>query len=339
MPRSSRSAPVAEPAGSRGAGLVGALWLVTCACVAPPTEAETAERATLALRDAEPSEDDAVVALVRAPVACGRVPALHCTGTVVAPRAVLTAAHCVLGSSLPRLWVAAGAELAARARFHEVVELLAHPGYDAATKVNDVALVLLAEPILDVAPLPLGGKALDSSDVGRRLRVVGYGHPGDDPIDGVRRRGTTVVSSADAQWIETNPGPSLPCDGDSGGPLLARNADGTERVVGVTSWGDPACLHYAGSTQLASHLAFLGAGLDRARALPPSVESMTIVCDGAAATPDAATSPAAPPRRLPEGCNAGATAHPLGCAALPLLLAALRRRRAASRRSSAASVR
>ncbi len=303
---------------SRRARLAG-LVLAPCvasACAAPATEAETA----LPLRDAEASTDSAVVALVRTPTACGSLPSIRCTGTLVGPRAVLTAAHCLDGLTPDTLAVADGADLAVARRVHAVAELLRHPTYTPEPLANDLALVVLAEPITDLAPLPLATAAIGPADVGRSVRVVGYGHPGDGPIDGIRRQGTNVVQSADDGSFLTVPGPALACNGDSGGPLLAQGTDGVERVAGVTSWGDTLCVSEASNVQVAAHLGFLGSALERARTAPVTGPPATSCPD---AVPDAAPPPDAGSARLLGGCAAVATSRRGAGESRALLLAGL----------------
>jgi secreted trypsin-like serine protease len=54
------------------------------------------------------------------------------------------------------------------------------------------------------------------------------------------------------------------CSGDSGGPALYRDPDGTSLVVGVTSYGDATCTSYGVDTRVDVFLDFVSA----ASALP-----------------------------------------------------------------------
>ncbi len=89
-----------------------------------------------------PSTDDAVVAFVQRPV-CSDEFTVACTGTLIAPQVVLTAAHCVVGKSA--LEVHVGAPVGT-GTFIRVTEAITHPMFDDATHAYDIAIVRLAEP-------------------------------------------------------------------------------------------------------------------------------------------------------------------------------------------------
>jgi hypothetical protein len=75
------------------------------------------------------------------------------------------------------------------------------------------------------------------------------------------------------------PGPALPCNGDSGGPVLL-----AEELAGVVAFGDPACAATNTSTRIDIHLAtFVDPALARiAAAAPvsrPNAEHACTACD------------------------------------------------------------
>lgn len=180
-----------------------------------------------------PAPDPAVVALVRGNQ-------LVCTGTVIAPHVVLTAAHCV--SPLPE--VVLGDSLAGA--HHVVAVAIVAPGFDAATLAQDAALLVTVDA-LGVAPLPTA-TSLGALATGSTIRIVGYGATvaGDDTPP-VRRAGTSRVDAIDDR-IHSSGAPEQTCEGDSGGPAMF---DG--RVVGIASAGDAACTSYAIHTRVDLH--------------------------------------------------------------------------------------
>ena len=198
-----------------------------------------------------PSGDAAVVALAQGDT-------LVCSGTVIAPQAVLTAAHCVTGSTLPD--VAVGDALAGATR-HPTLAALVHPGFDPVSLDHDLA-VLIVEPTLGIAPLPFA-TALDGAAPGATIRVVGYGWTvANDTAPPARRTGTSTIDSIDALRIVSHAAPSQACEGDSGGPALFDGGSG-ERVLGVASSGDPSCTQFARHTRVDVHADFLDDVLSR----------------------------------------------------------------------------
>jgi hypothetical protein len=161
-----------------------------------------------------------------------------CSGTLIATDVVLTAAHCV---ELPPTTVFFGSDAAAAGDRVGVIAHVAHPAFEAIRVENDVALLLLERPPSAATPAVWMGSAPTGSWVGAEVRLVGFGlaAPG-APAQGEKRAGMAHVDAAGDTDLHLTPSPSLPCLGDSGGPVLAG-----ERVVGVVSSGDPGCSDHA----------------------------------------------------------------------------------------------
>jgi hypothetical protein len=165
---------------------------------------------------------------------------LVCTATLVAPRVLLTAAHCLPDGALPAAYFGESPQSGAA-----TVALLAavrHPGFDPTTLTNDLAMALLAEASpAGATPWPLPSAPLGPGSIGIPLRLVGFGRTGpDDTTPAQKRQGTTTVASLTADQLTFGPSPSQTCTGDSGGPAFA-TLGGVEVIVGVTSSGDPQC--------------------------------------------------------------------------------------------------
>jgi hypothetical protein len=151
----------------------------------------------------------------------------QCSGTVIGARAVLTAAHCLDGTTQTvRIYRGSGDQVVASS--FEV-----HPRYSGSSgPAYDVAVVLTSEN-LGRTPIPI----LLSRDphVGDPAVLSGWGM--DQNGNGtILRAGLNTVSSVSALYFETQYSASTAsvCYGDSGGSLLL--SDGNSwAVAGVTS--------------------------------------------------------------------------------------------------------
>jgi MYXO-CTERM domain-containing protein len=167
-----------------------------------------------------------------------------CSGTLVAPRVVVTASHCLASQPVVGAKIYFGADRAS-AKAIDVLYSRRHPQYGATQVLNrwlnDIALILLAEDApAEAQPLPVLPPELSAAlQEGAGGRIVGYG-VADTGGFGKKHQGTVLISSVSRERFGTSPNPSLTCSGDSGGPLFLA-VDGTEYLAGVTSTGDQGC--------------------------------------------------------------------------------------------------
>lgn len=160
-----------------------------------------------------------------------------CTGTVIAPTAVLTAAHCLQGAQgAVVVTTANGQSTAIPAR-----SLTVHPGFGLSSGnyyVNDVAIIRTAKPLnAPRAPILISRSARQ----GEEALVAGFGKTGpDDSSTGDIYAGRAVVSSVTDNHvrIDFTSDEAHPCFGDSGGALFVKEATGLA-IVGVVSQSDP----------------------------------------------------------------------------------------------------
>ncbi len=232
------------------------------------------------------SNEPAVVALLRRPVSCQPEGSpLECTGTLVAPRVVITAAHCVGDAPVNAIDVFFGSDIDGPGMRIPVSGGRAHPDWDPETHANDVAALILATDA-PVAPIALSAALPDLTAMD--VRLVGYGVAAGASTDvGEQREGTARVTEMSAAEIRMVPGPSMSCRGDSGGPVLSGG-----QLVGVTSYGDPACTQLGVAMRTDAYAAlFQSVLLEAAAAAPraafdPAEHLCDRVCGADADCPD-----------------------------------------------------
>lgn len=181
----------------------------------------------------------------------GATQGFACTGTVITPRVVLTAAHCLNENGGPSGYALTGVffhnfDVAPPTNGPQWVASTMwrrHPGWSPGSAMNvDIGLVQLPAPIANVTPSPYLTRALTSADVGQPMRVVGYGITSSGGTGaGTRRYVTLPLRGLTSSHIQLgNMSSAGICNGDSGGPSFLTARDGVRRVAGVHSWTQPA---------------------------------------------------------------------------------------------------
>jgi secreted trypsin-like serine protease len=216
--------------------------LSLCSCAGTHAEDDVGGLGQAVVNGALDLDDPAAVAILhRLPKAHAPPRLAFCSGALVAPNVVLTAAHCIAEEHDGSYDVFFGAQVAAGGTVIPVEAVLVHSAYDAATHRFDVALLRLAFDSTN-APYRIASDVAALLEVGDSVRAVGFGV--DDAQDGFperKRSGVMAIAEAEDDSFSTSPAPAMTCTGDSGGPVLATEHDGQERLVGLTVFGDPGC--------------------------------------------------------------------------------------------------
>ncbi len=188
--------------------------------------------------------------------------ALHvCSGTVITPRIVLSAAHCSADYDIETVAqfgkVFVGFDESDPDAVIGLVGGAVHPDYtlreSPTFSVSYDAAVLVLEEDAPVAPSFVDFSEVDDEVIDEELLAVGFGATNANGSgSGVRRSVTMVIDDYTGQALELEPlddGGNI-CSGDSGGPMFHLGDGGTPVQWGINSYGDIYCQYTAGAQRL-----------------------------------------------------------------------------------------
>lgn len=169
-----------------------------------------------------------------------------CTGTVISPTAILTAAHCVDHEASYVYGIYFGADASAyngqivnyEPHLKRIASTHIHPMYSrTAPFLADIAVMILAEPT-DVEPMVFSREAPTPALVGAEVRIIGYGQSPYGVNVNKKLAADTVVADLDggADTILVGDAVYRTCVGDSGGPALQGDV-----ILGVNSYSAAGC--------------------------------------------------------------------------------------------------
>jgi secreted trypsin-like serine protease len=165
--------------------------------------------------------------------------ASFCSGVIIAPRVILTAAHCVRGARGIAVYLPGPGQ----PKLHIARRIAVHPGYVAnAIKLRkrsvDLALVQSGEALPQSLSPAIIGQYMDVK-AGATFRIAGFGlqREGVESSAGTLRAAKLIVRpplSDVLLWLRPLTGTaSGACTGDSGGPVFTADSSA---LVAITVW-------------------------------------------------------------------------------------------------------
>ncbi|KAJ1958781.1 hypothetical protein EC988_000101 [Linderina pennispora] len=183
-----------------------------------------------------------------------------CTGSIVAPDTVITAAHCMYDPTTgkkiePRnMLVYTGSHVRSEMDGVFATEIIPNPGWNPSTYNGDIGIV-------KIPAMALGGNtsrvAISTGEVniGDTLQVAGWGRNGNGVDDLPKTLLTTTLKVGSTDYCSLlypgytgphgdgfctqnslTPGNSI-CSGDSGSPIMTKGTDGRYYLAGISSSG------------------------------------------------------------------------------------------------------
>ncbi|KAJ8676142.1 hypothetical protein QAD02_011928 [Eretmocerus hayati] len=157
--------------------------------------------------------------------------AFSCAGTILTPKLILTAAHCIKNKTSRPTHIRVSNVNGLHKTIVKIEDYILHESFNATGLINDIGLLLLRDPIPNSKCVQRAPKN-STLESGTTVVAYGWGKTAENgtisknlisvelPISD--RPNCFITHDKSRICVETNKGASL-CEGDSGGPLMWKN--------------------------------------------------------------------------------------------------------------------
>lgn len=174
---------------------------------------------------------------------------VSCSGVLIAPDAVATAAHCLDGELTTERWVSRDPDLDAVREDQleaRIISTVLHPDFDpeafasaapGLSRFDDIGIALLDGPLSEENPILVADTESLGLQDSATVDIVGWGASSAQDFSigvGRKRCATTTIQELGTFEMQVGSQGARKCIGDSGGPTYLE-APGGRRVVGLAS--------------------------------------------------------------------------------------------------------